>query len=594
MAKLPTIVSSIPRDLRMFLDRVREALNANGDDALVTLRSLETYGLVKRQGTTVFPVAQNGAYVSPPAPLNLTADGALASIILSWDTPTYLGHAYTEVWAAAEPEGGGNPDLGEASLVGMAPGTVFSHNLGADTSRWYWVRFVNIADEAGPYNAVEGLEAATGQDPTYLLDLLAGQLTESQLYQTLGERIALIDSDATVAGSVAARIAAEATLRASEISAEAQARADALAAEALARGTAITGEQTARQSADDALAQSITTLTSSVGANTSAIQVEQTARSTADAGLAASITSLDSRLTTAEGDVTGNSSAITSLDTRVTTAEGGITANASDITSLQASVASNLAAVQSEATARANGDSALANDITTLTAAVGSNLAAVQTEAIARANADGDLQAQYTVKVEANGYVAGFGLANTANDATPTSEFIVRADKFAVASPSGPGVAPAEPFFVRTTAATVNGVDVPVGVYMRDVFVQNGSIGNAKIGNAAIDAAKIANAAIVTAAIGDAQITAAKIEDLAVTTAKIAEAAITTAKIANAQITNALIADATIDLAKIDRATITDLSAITANMGLITAGKMQSADQKFVIDLDNKTISIET
>jgi len=38
---------------------------------------------------------------------------------------------------------------------------------------------------------------------------------------------------------------------------------------------------------------------------------------------------------------------------------------------------------------------------------------------------------------------------------------------------------------------------------------------------------------------------------------------------------------------------VTQLSAITANMGTITAGKMQSADGKFVVDLDNKTISIE-
>lgn len=39
---------------------------------------------------------------------------------------------------------------------------------------------------------------------------------------------------------------------------------------------------------------------------------------------------------------------------------------------------------------------------------------------------------------------------------------------------------------------------------------------------------------------------------------------------------------------------VQDLSAITADMGVITAGKLQSTDQKFTIDLTNKTISIET
>jgi len=332
VAKLPTIVSDIPRDLRMYLERVREALNANGDNALVTVKSLETYGLVSRQGNLVTPLTQVGDYEAPPAPLNLTADGALASIILSWDTPTYRGHAYTEIWAAQEPDGGGVPDTGEAVLVGMSPGTAFSHTLGANSTRWYWIRFVNIADEAGPYNAVDGVEASTGQDPGYLMDVL------SEAYGTGSE----------------------------------------------------------------------------------------------------------------------------------------------------------------------------------------------------------------------------------------------------------------SPYFYLTAPQTINGVTVPAGTYMYGAFIYNGSITNAKIGDAAIDTAKIADAAITTAKIVDAEITTAKIEDAAITTAKIEDAAITTAKIANAQITNALIADATIDLAKIDTATITDLSAITADMGVITAGKMQSDDGLFVIDLDNKTISIET
>ena len=35
-----------------------------------------------------------------------------------------------------------------------------------------------------------------------------------------------------------------------------------------------------------------------------------------------------------------------------------------------------------------------------------------------------------------------------------------------------------------------------------------------------------------------------------------------------------------------------DLSSITANLGTVTAGKMQSSDGKFVVDLTNKFISI--
>jgi hypothetical protein len=153
-----------------------------------------------------------------------------------------------------------------------------------------------------------------------------------------------------------------------------------------------------------------------------------------------------------------------------------------------------------EQTARANGDSANASSITTLSAQVNhattglpAAYAAVQTEATTRATADGTLFAQYTVKLDVNGYVSGYGLASTATNAAPTSTFAVRADSFYIASPSGPGVAPTTPFIVRTTQTTINGVVVPVGVYMTDAYIQNGTITNVKIGNAAIDDAKVAN-----------------------------------------------------------------------------------------------------
>lgn len=46
------------------------------------------------------------------------------------------------------------------------------------------------------------------------------------------------------------------------------------------------------------------------------------------------------------------------------------------------------------------------------------------------------LDAQYTVKVDVDGYVSGFGLANTLKNAAPFSEFIILADSFAVVFPA--------------------------------------------------------------------------------------------------------------------------------------------------------------
>lgn len=62
--------------------------------------------------------------------------------------------------------------------------------------------------------------------------------------------------------------------------------------------------------------------------------------------------------------------------------------------------------------------------------------AAVQTEASARASADGTLFAQYTVKIDNNGYVAGYGLASQTVNGVPVSSFLIRADRFSVVNPS--------------------------------------------------------------------------------------------------------------------------------------------------------------
>jgi len=58
-----------------------------------------------------------------------------------------------------------------------------------------------------------------------------------------------------------------------------------------------------------------------------------------------------------------------------------------------------------------------------------------------------------------------------------------------------------------------------------------------------------------------------------------------------AKLAGELIVDGSITANVLD---VQDLSAITADMGTITAGVLQSTDQKFTINLTNKTISIET
>ena len=213
MASLPTVTSDIPRDLRQYLDRVRENIDGVGLDEIITARKLIASGLAQYTGGNLSSTTGGTQYGTPPAPLNLDADGALLNIIVTWDKPVYNGHAYTEIWAAsqsaaqaaASPEQ--YPDLGEAILVGMAPGSVWVHNLGGGASRWYWARFINVDGTAGPYNLVDGTRGDTATDPAHLISLLSGQIAEGQLATALSNRIDLIDGGETLAGSVAARMA---------------------------------------------------------------------------------------------------------------------------------------------------------------------------------------------------------------------------------------------------------------------------------------------------------------------------------------------------------------------------------------------------
>lgn len=125
------------------------------------------------------------------------------------------------------------------------------------------------------------------------------------------------------------------------------------------------------------------------------------------------------------------------------------------------------------------------------------------------------LSAQLTVKIDSNGYVSGFGLASEPAGNAPYSSFAVRADRFYIASPAGPGVPPAMPFVVQTTQTIgADGSVIPPGVYMRDAFIANGTIKRAQIGLGAIDEARIADAAITRAKIANAAIDSAKIANV--------------------------------------------------------------------------------
>ena len=481
-----------------FEQRLRETLmtylGKQGDplDRGMTVRDMVANGLFKlgagwRGGTGLVPLVPGTALevpteeidlTPPPTPTGFAVDSAISHVFIEHDEPLYRqghGHKQTRVYGINPTEDKPNPVFADAIELGQFAGQVWAMPSNPSTTWHLWIKWetndgVLSIDPAGGTN---GLVVRTGEDVGLLLDALTGQITESQLYIGLGNRINLIDGPATLKGSVANRIIDE----------------------AVARQAAITTEQTARQEADTSLASQITKLTAAVSSADSAlaaaIQNESTARANADSAEATARQTLAARVTNAETGLTKATAAITSEQTARATADESLAAK---ISIVEAATTANSSAISAEQTARATADSANATLIKQVQARLDTgDYAAIKVESSTSASKVSGLESKYTVKVDVNGYVSGFGLASTANNSTPASEFAVRADKFYIANPAGPSISPAMPFIVQTTATIINGISVPAGVYIEAGFIKNGTITNAKIANATIDNAKIAS-----------------------------------------------------------------------------------------------------
>lgn len=200
--KIPMVTSPISRDLRMFCDRVRDVLGADGDQKVATVADLVSIGLIDSNLRPVpTSTVQQEFLATPPAITGLEADGAFQNVIIDWDQPDYNGHLYVEVWgspifdANIAPGAPGYVDpatlnnLELANPVGITSGNVFTDSIGGSRGRWYWVRNVNRLGSPGPFNAVGGTLAETAVDVEFLLDTLTDSITRSQLFDDLGQSV---------------------------------------------------------------------------------------------------------------------------------------------------------------------------------------------------------------------------------------------------------------------------------------------------------------------------------------------------------------------------------------------------------------------
>jgi hypothetical protein len=190
---------------------------------------------------------------------------------------------------------------------------------------------------------------------------------------------------------------------------------------------------------------------------------------------------------------------------------------------LGAQIDDNRALIVEEQTARASEDAVLAESVTTLSGSLFGDTGAItqinnvsldSTSGIAQAVAllntelelaDGQfgvvtnlneviddvsgIQAKYTVKVNVNDHISGFGLISSANDGVPTSEFIVAADTFKIGAPVEGNVSDAA-FAVYTEETVVGGITYPAGTYVNGFLnAENINVGTLNANRIQLDSA---------------------------------------------------------------------------------------------------------
>lgn len=167
----------------------------------------------------------------------------------------------------------------------------------------------------------------------------------------------------------------------------------------------------------------------------------------------------------------GNSASIDRIDTTIADTSSAV---ARALVTLDASAGGNISNATDLTETLADFTQASATKINSLTVTVNGQTAAITQTANAVADINGNISAMYNIKVgvAANGqyYAAGMGIGVENTPSGMQSQIIFLADRFAVTTQAGSTVS--LPFVIQ------NGQ-----TFIRDTFIQDGTISNAKIGN---------------------------------------------------------------------------------------------------------------
>ena len=408
-----------------------------------------------------------GKVGNPPKPVGFIAsDNVVFGIELSWGFPANTDDTLkTEIQYSLT----GTED--DAMLLADVPYPQRKYQqmgLKAGQIFWYRAQLVDRSgNESGYTDFVRGQASIDVSDITdAILEDMKGSDTFKDLIENAvdsNEKIAGMADDIKQANDELAQQAQEIAKNAQDIG-KVQTSVTNLSSTVGDVSSSLNELEQTVATADTALGQRIDNISVSVDGMTGGV------KNSAIAIIQGNLAQVAARKTLS-ASVAGNSAQLDRIDEVIVSEKE---ATARSLLSLQTDVNGNKASINSLNQTFSDYQQATATQINGITATINGHTSAITTNAQAIANVNGDLNAMYSIKVavDSNGnqYAAGMGVGVQNTPSGMQSQVLFLADRFAVMTQAGGTVT--LPFVIQ------NGQ-----TFIRDTFIQDGTIGNAKIGN---------------------------------------------------------------------------------------------------------------
>ncbi len=435
-------------------------------DYLVRVRAINSGGASSLWATSALTHLK-GRAGEVPKPVGLKAsEDVVFGINVTWGFPANTGDTLSTELQYSIAADGSNPML--LASVPYPQKLYQQMGLKAGQEFWYQARLVDrIGNQSGWTDWVRGQASIDVSDITdAILEDMKGSDTFKDLIENAvdsNEKIAGMADDIKQANDELAQQAQDIAKNAQDVG-KVQTSVNELSSTVGNVSSSLSQLEQTVATADTALGQRIDNISVSMdgmtgGVKNSAIAIIQN-------GLAQVATRKS-----LSASVAGNSAQLDRIDEVIVNEKE---ATARSLLSLQTDVNGNKASINSLNQTFSDYQQATATQINGITATVNGHTSAITTNAQAIANVNGDLKAMYSIKVgvSSNGqyYAAGMGIGVENTPSGMQSQVIFLADRFAVTTAAGNGVA--LPFVIQ------NGQ-----TFIRASFIQDGTIENAKIGN---------------------------------------------------------------------------------------------------------------